>query len=687
MDPPPRRVGLFAWLIALLCMMAAAPALLIELYRPEVVDDAEAKALATSIHTWTRFNSPAAAGEPFIRTMIPHYNGRSQWRDAPGVTWTQLAIYELLASKPVTTKDAMFTLADDGVFPLPPPLKPISFTGRTVAQVRDLVAAQAQSDLNWGRIEINLSIPVAEPAKGKAAAPGASVNQASIDHLALAAGQRIELKMSYVEPTWRSAVNTVDLIKYARLCSAMLGLVLVGAVFWAAYAIAGLRAGAFAALVCAANPVFIWHARTASMPIHQATWTMVAIAAALWAIRPLRSSPTIERQFLGWVICGLAFGMAALVSGPFVIVTVGGPIMLLLLLCPHRRGHLMGLLAATIIGVLVVVPWTALLHENDADAALNWWNDHRPLSGKLLVNLFQNLWTRLGLVLVALLPWTFWLFAALVQPFSTSSQGSRTRLFLGFSWFLLVTTFLLLQPDTGDVAAWMPLAPAGAVMTGVLFHHYSTLAGEGRFVRSWRWLRWAHLLLLLIVSILAPLFISWPKPFIDNGWFKQAVFLNWGWGYSLSLTLVLIALVVVALRMAIKQYPGWMLGVTAAWMLLLSTVVAIPAARSGMATSAIRRDADNIRKRTNNHPVYALQGDEHGPVTLEPAVLLYAQCEIRSITAKDIDDVAARQRTTIYLISRLDSAAPAPRAEEVIELPTVKMKLWKYESEATAAIP
>ena len=156
--------------------------------------------------------------------------------------------------------------------------------------------------------------------------------------------------------------------------------------------------------------------------------------------------------------------------------------------------------------------------------------------------------------------------------------------------------------------------------------------------------------------------------------------------FSIGLMIVLITLVVVGLRMAIKQYPGWTLGITAAWMLLLSAVVAIPAANSDMARSAIRHDADKIRKLTNNHPVYALQGDEHGPVTLEPAVLLYAQCEIRSITARDIDDVAARQRTTIYLISRLDASSPAAKAEQVAELPKVKLKLWKYESQATASL-
>ena len=34
------------------------------------------------------------------------------------------------------------------------------------------------------------------------------------------------------------------------------------------------------------------------------------------------------------------------------------------------------------------------------------------------------------------MPWTVWLIGAIVQPFSTSSTGVRTRMFIGWSWFI-----------------------------------------------------------------------------------------------------------------------------------------------------------------------------------------------------------------------------------------------------------
>ena len=99
-------------------------------------------------------------------------------------------------------------------------------------------------------------------------------------------------------------------------------------------------------LVFAANPVFIYYARTATPAMIQAGWGMLAIATSLWAIRPLRPMPSTERQFIGWIICGIALGAATLTAGPITLATIVAPIFLLILLCPDRVSHLIGLLAS-----------------------------------------------------------------------------------------------------------------------------------------------------------------------------------------------------------------------------------------------------------------------------------------------------------------------------------------------------
>jgi len=660
----------------LACMLAAAPAVLIDLYRPEVTDAGEAQALATSIHSWTRTNSPKAAGETFIESLIPHYNGKRQWRETPGITWSQMLAFQLIASKPVQTMTTQASVDSNGNLALPPPHSSIHAPGLVPAQVQSAIRLQAQTDLKYIDVRVKATVK-----KNNGDAATAPIDPAAVpaDKRPLKIGDELNIEISYVEPQWRSEVSTISLIKYARLASALMGLITIAAVFWAGHSIGGLRAGVFSALICAANPVFIWHARLASPPIHQAMWAMLSIAAALWAIRPLRASPSIERQFLGWVLCGLCLGGSTLTIGPLAAVTVVGPIVLLLLLCPHRSGHFMGLIAAVIIGVLLVMPWTVLLHNHDPNAAEVWWNEHQPFGMQSFNIFFDNVGSRLFLVLLAMVPWTLWLAAAVVQPFSISSVGSRTRLFLGFTWFLAATFIVFVQPITQDIGSLLPLVPAGAVMIGQLFHHYAEMAGQGRYARFWRVLRWPHLLLLLWISVMVPLVIAFPQPFIDKGWFSAPFFDDPGWGFTIGLGVILVTLVGLATRQSYKHSPGGALGITAAWMLLLAAVIAIPASRSPHARSPIRKDAATIADLAQEHPIYALQGEAFSPGEIHPAILLYTGVEIRSVSAKQIDEVATKQNTTIYLLSRLNADKPNENAQLVTELKNTSMRLWKLD--------
>lgn len=683
-DPPQRRARLTAWLVMFLCMLAAAPAVLIDLYRPEVTDNAEARALATSIHTWQRMNSPQATGETFIESLVPQYNGKQQWRETPGITWTQMFAFQMIARKPVKTIATEGAMDAAGRLPLPDPFTPVNALGKTPAEVQAMVRDQAESQFKFIDVKVKVTLtPPADAVKNKGTVDPA----VPADKRVFAAGDSIAVDIRYAQPMWRAQVDTISLIKYGRLASAFMALITIAAVFWAGHSIAGTQAGFFSAMICAANPVFIWHARLASPPIHQAMWSMVSIAAALWAIRPLRASPSIERQFLGWVVCGLSLGGATLTVGPLAAITVMGPIVLLLLLCPHRRGHFMGLMAAVIIGVLVVMPWTVLLHNHDPNAAEIWWKEHQPFGVHSIFVMFDHLGDRLLLVLAAIVPWTLWLFAAVVQPFSISSTGSRTKLFLGFTWFIAATVIMLTQSATQDIGSLLPLVPAGAVMIGQLFHHYAELAGEGRFARFWRVLRWPHVLLLAWISVMLPLVIAFPQPFIEKGWFSAPFFDDPGWGFTAGLGAVLLALVVLTGRQTYRHSPGGTLGLTAAWMLLLSAVIAIPASRSPHARSAIRKDAATIAEATQDHPIYAVTGEAFTPGELHPAVLLYVGSEIRPIAAKQIDEVAAKQKRTIYLLSRADALPPTEKAESVVELKNTKMVLWRIGREATVARP
>lgn len=725
-DAPARRQRWTSWLILLGCLAAALPPLLLDVYHADVVDPAEAEALATSIHTWQRLNTPRTEDETFIEELVPHYNGRRQWREPPGVTWMQLLSFEIAASPPGETFRSETVVDESGAVSLAAPFEKVEASGATLRELAAAVEEHAEEKLDWKRVDATASILAAPTPDDKAAKPS---RLPGVDPAAYvpAAGDVVELRVKYVEPQWRSGVGTLNMIRWGRFGSVAMALLLLASVFWAGHSIGGPRTAMFATLICAANPALIWYARLASPPIHQAAWAMLSIAAALWAIRPLRPTPSVERQFLGWVVCGLAFGAAALATGPIVIVTVILPILLLLLICPNRTGHLMGLVAAVLIGVLLVTPWTALLHNEDPDAAGKWFAEHQPFGMQTLELLIGGIGGRLMLVLAVMLPWTIWLIGAMIQPFSTSSLGSRTRLFLGFSWFVAVTLILLTQRDAGAIDALLPLVPAGSLMIGQLFRQYTDLSEEARYPRFWRLLRWPHLLLLLGASIVAPLLIVDPQWFMRNGWISEPIALEQGWFYGVGLMLALLAIVGLAVHYSITHRPAKALFSFVAWVLVLMFATAIPVARNDLAKSEVRYDAEEIERLTWNnsyigpekeavrHPVFAMHGKDESPIKLDPALLLYAGFEIRAVAGDQIKELAEKQKQPFFLVRRVQprvingdatkangetenkAAAPRdepdrlrtdPQAEFLGTMSNVGLELWKYtpivETETTA---
>src|SRR5690606_24382401 len=149
-------------------------------------------------------------------------------------------------------------------------------------------------------------------------------------------------------------------IHIGRVLSCLLFLLTVTCVYWAGHCIGGYRTALFAGLLASVNPLLIYHGRLATPAIAVIAMMMLAIAAALWAIRPLRAAPSVTRQGIGWGICGLAMGAAAFIAGLGTMPVMACTILLILLLCPSRVSHLMGLIAAMLISALMIVSWIAV---------------------------------------------------------------------------------------------------------------------------------------------------------------------------------------------------------------------------------------------------------------------------------------------------------------------------------------
>lgn len=535
--PPTRGGRLTGWLGLLLCLVAAAPALLVVLDRPDLLDDQEARAMALSRHSAIAVadGSALSLGEQ----LAPSLNGRLRVDEPPALHWLH--------------RGAM----------------------------GNLDAARAHSET----------------------------------------------------VLWRG-----------RLTTAGFALLTIAAVYWAALSIGGSYSAVFAALVCLASPVFLYEGRTADGTMVVTAWTTLAIAAALWAIRPLRPAPSVERQFVGWVICGLAMAAGVLTGGMGAAVIAGSPILLMLLLCPQRQSHLMGLVAAGLVGTLAVLPWVVLSHELDHAAWREWLMGGDLGRSTIGQNIGpMDVGRRLGWMLLSTAPWTLWLLAALVQPFSTSSSGARTRLFLGWAWVMVAGSIYLSSPDAPR-RVLLPALAAGAVLVGQLFARYEELASVGRYPRFWRLMRWPHVLLLVGLSAAPPLVLGLQQAWVEDGWLPQVLIAVTPLNQALLAGLCVLLWLVLVLggRWTARHQPGAALAAWTVWVLIGAVVLTLMAAHSPLLSSPVARGWSLVNALAGDRTVYWMT-ERSGEPRIAADVLYYAARPLRPVRYVEIQRLLAQQ--------------------------------------------
>ena len=447
----------------------------------------------------------------------------------------------------------------------------------------------------------------------------------------------------------------------SRLASAFMGLIALASVFWAGACIGGFRTGGFAALVCGANPTFLYHARLAETTIYYVAWASISIAAALWALRPLRPQPSVLRQALGWAICGIALGMAILCVGPGAMFAVAVPVLLIVFLCPGRAQHLMGLVAAVILAILVVLPWATYAQQQDPNAwPLNiapWLPTHwlHPLS------LITATLERAPIVFIALLPWCLWLVGAMVQPFSTSSAGVRVRLFIGWSWFLLAFVIAMASSPHGEVPTLIAVIPAGAILVAQTFHQYADLASEGRFPRLWRVLRWPHIVFLTALALAVPVVLQYQNELVLRRIMPFELFTQPGWIYSIGLCIVLLVIVGLSVRWAFKEHPAKSLVSWAVFTLVLCFGMTLPLTGGPASRCDAVADADLLTKSVGKNAVVWLPPIAIGDNTLpDPMLTLYVDRDIPRVMPSQLADIAAsRPNAPLFVLTSHDAPARA----------------------------
>lgn len=321
------------------------------------------------------------------------------------------------------------------------------------------------------------------------------------------------LAIAPLDPTDTKAYGRAMLFR-ARLINVGCALVALGAVFWAGTQLGGLGTAALAGLVFLANPLWLIYGRTATAEVPAVAAALLAAAAALWAMRPLRPAARHRRQLSGYTLSGLSLGAAALIGGPAVAAAVLLPLGVMSLFCPRRAGHLLGLTAAASLALLLTVPW--VLYDYQAASppppgglrgliGATW-----PSAARDPAEALQIVSHRGFVLLISGGVWSLVIAAAALGPWVIAGDHARRRATMTWVWGALATVLALFGPAwlNADGRGWavgVLLATAAlALLAAQLLAYAADRAQDGQIARAWQLIRWPTAAGVTAASIALP---------------------------------------------------------------------------------------------------------------------------------------------------------------------------------------
>lgn len=364
------------------------------------------------------------------------------------------------------------------------------------------------------------------------------------------------------------AATPEELVWRARLVSAVMAGLMLGAIYGIGLLLQGRTLGAVAAL--AAGGMFWFfqrQARTASYDIHLAAWATMAVAAGLWATELGESAPSRARQVGGWVLAGVFLAAGWLTKGPLALVWVGLPLAAIALALPERRVRtLLGLGGAVALAVALVAPWYAYVLWHVGSAEETFLREYR--AARQEAQPFFYYVALLGLVF----PWTLWLAGGLAVPWLDREPPRQTR-WIPWLWFVVGFVFFSI-PEAKQQRYILPIVAPAALLIGQLAVYLAgTGSDEAADTPAWlRYLMGAHGWMLVVASVGFGVYLSSYNWLAANHWIagREMGEFPWRLGALLGVLLVAVALLVLQ-RVEKRQFVRAAVG-TGVWSALLGGV-------------------------------------------------------------------------------------------------------------------
>ncbi len=226
------------------------------------------------------------------------------------------------------------------------------------------------------------------------------------------------------------------------------------------------RTGIIAAVILAANPLYYGAAHYANLDLEVAVFISNTLFFSLLSFQATSNRQRTIFILLAYLFCGLATLTKGLIGLAFPLMIIGLWILSLQRWNTLRKMHL---LSGACIFIAITVPWYVLAQRANPQFFHFFFvvQQFERFLTKASFNNSTTAWFYVPVVLAGFLPWSVFLFQALMNQIKSVWQGRKqhqTELFL-LLWTVIVFSFFSF-PKSKTVGYILPLFPALSLIVG-----------------------------------------------------------------------------------------------------------------------------------------------------------------------------------------------------------------------------
>lgn len=472
-----------------------------------------------------------------------------------------------------------------------------------------------------------------------------------------------------------------QLVGRARIVSVGMALLTVAGVYWIGLMMGDRKLAIMSALAAGTCVFLLRQARIASYDIHMTGWATLAVASAVWAMRPFGPTPALGRTLAGWGLAGVALAGAYMSKGPLALLVGAAPVLCTIVVVKDNwRRHTKGLVGMLFVAALLTLPWYLYLWgevRNTAAALLNEYRAERPE--------FQPPYYYLGLFGL-MLPWSIWLLAGLTQPFMRASGEHRRKLMVAWVWFVFIFVAFSL-PGAKQQRYILPIVPAAALLIGQLWRYHETLAQRGEADPGVNLLRIPHWIGVIGASLLVwPFFVSqgW---MVERGGFKTMPVGDVPHVFAAAVGVVLTVLAVLGVRWHFQWKPFRAAVVMACWSMVLMMLAWYAWSSGDRGMHPVRVPAQKFGAMVEGGVVGYFKHRKH-PLSPNEEFLLYARRILQPVRPTEAQAFGRSAEHVYMLAPRVGDARRVLRRSGYEKVRAFQhdydevLDLWRYTGQA-----